>query len=49
VIVDIQTRELDPALSQGDYENDPLFRSRSRTGSTSSGSRRTGASTMRRG
>jgi hypothetical protein len=26
VIVDIQTRELDPALSQGDYENDPLFR-----------------------
>jgi 1-acyl-sn-glycerol-3-phosphate acyltransferase len=26
VIIDIQTRELDPALSQGDYENDPLFR-----------------------
>jgi len=26
VIVDIQTRELDPALWQGDYENDPLFR-----------------------
>ena len=26
VIVDIQTRELDPALSQGDYENDPQFR-----------------------
>ncbi|WP_278938543.1 acyltransferase [Pseudomonas helleri] len=26
VIVDIQTRELDPALCQGDYENDPVFR-----------------------
>jgi 1-acyl-sn-glycerol-3-phosphate acyltransferase len=26
VIVDIRTRELDPALCQGDYENDPLFR-----------------------
>jgi 1-acyl-sn-glycerol-3-phosphate acyltransferase len=26
VIVDIQTRELDPALYQGDYENDPQFR-----------------------
>ncbi len=26
VIVDIKTRELDPALWQGDYENDPLFR-----------------------
>jgi 1-acyl-sn-glycerol-3-phosphate acyltransferase len=26
VIVDIQTHELDPALWQGDYENDPLFR-----------------------
>ena len=26
VIVDIQTRELDPALCQGDYENDPQFR-----------------------
>ena len=26
VIVDIQTRELDPALWQGDYENDPTFR-----------------------
>ena len=26
VIVDIQTRELDPALWQGDYENDPVFR-----------------------
>ncbi|PJE44885.1 MAG: acyltransferase [Pseudomonas sp.] len=26
VIVDIQTRELDPALWQGDYENDPNFR-----------------------
>jgi 1-acyl-sn-glycerol-3-phosphate acyltransferase len=26
VIVDIRTRELDPALWQGDYENDPLFR-----------------------
>ena len=26
VIVDIQTRELDPALWQGDYENDPQFR-----------------------
>ncbi len=26
VIVDIQTRELDPALWQGDYENDSLFR-----------------------
>jgi len=26
VIVDIQTRELDPALWQGDYENDPEFR-----------------------
>ncbi|MBX8560722.1 acyltransferase [Pseudomonas cichorii] len=28
VIVDIKTRELDPALWQGDYENDPLFRER---------------------
>lgn len=27
VIVDIQTRPLDPALWQGDYQNDPLFRS----------------------
>jgi hypothetical protein len=26
VIVDINTRELDPALWQGDYENDPVFR-----------------------
>lgn len=26
VIVDIRTRELDPALWQGDYENDPAFR-----------------------
>ncbi|MFJ2444897.1 acyltransferase [Pseudomonas sp. NPDC087626] len=26
VIIDIQTRELDPALWQGDYENDLLFR-----------------------
>jgi len=26
VIVDIQTRDLDPALWQGDYENDPEFR-----------------------
>lgn len=26
VIIDIQTRELDPALWQGDYENDPVFR-----------------------
>lgn len=26
VIVDITTRELDPALWQGDYENDPAFR-----------------------
>ena len=26
VIIDIQTRELNPALWQGDYENDPLFR-----------------------
>ncbi|TDV59523.1 acyltransferase [Pseudomonas sp. LP_7_YM] len=26
VIVDIQTHELDPALWQGDYENDPAFR-----------------------
>ncbi|RMN27170.1 putative acyltransferase [Pseudomonas coronafaciens pv. zizaniae] len=26
MIVDIKTRELDPALWQGDYENDPLFR-----------------------
>ncbi|VVP53787.1 putative acyltransferase YihG [Pseudomonas fluorescens] len=26
IIIDIQTRELDPALWQGDYENDPLFR-----------------------
>jgi len=26
VIVDIQTRELDPALWQGDYQNDPQFR-----------------------
>jgi 1-acyl-sn-glycerol-3-phosphate acyltransferase len=25
VIIDIQTRELDPALWQGDYENDPRF------------------------
>ncbi|WXL26325.1 acyltransferase [Ectopseudomonas mendocina] len=27
VIVDIQTRELNPQLYQGDYENDPSFRS----------------------
>jgi hypothetical protein len=26
VIIDIQTRELDPALWQGDYENDTVFR-----------------------
>jgi hypothetical protein len=26
IIIDIQTRELDPALWQGDYENDPAFR-----------------------
>ncbi|MDI6526990.1 acyltransferase [Pseudomonas otitidis] len=26
VIVDIQTRDLDPSLWQGDYENDPAFR-----------------------
>ncbi len=26
VIIDIQTRDLDPALWQGDYENDPQFR-----------------------
>ncbi|RON07515.1 acyltransferase [Pseudomonas brassicacearum] len=26
VIIDIKTRELDPALWQGDYENDPAFR-----------------------
>ena len=26
VIIDIKTRELEPALWQGDYENDPLFR-----------------------
>ena len=26
VIIDIQVRELDPALWQGDYENDPAFR-----------------------
>ena len=26
VIVDIQIHQLDPALCQGDYENDPLFR-----------------------
>ncbi|WP_165665428.1 acyltransferase [Metapseudomonas otitidis] len=26
VIVDIQTRDLDPSLWQGDYENDPVFR-----------------------
>jgi hypothetical protein len=26
VIMDIQTLELDPALYQGDYENDPAFR-----------------------
>lgn len=26
VIINIQTRELDPALWQGDYENDPVFR-----------------------
>ena len=26
VIVDIRTHELDPALWQGDYENDPAFR-----------------------
>ena len=24
--IDIRTRELDPALWQGDYENDPAFR-----------------------
>ena len=26
VLIDIRTRELDPALWQGDYENDPAFR-----------------------
>ncbi|MNF02946.1 hypothetical protein D3C80_2021760 [compost metagenome] len=26
VIIDIKTRELDPALWQGDYENDSVFR-----------------------
>jgi hypothetical protein len=26
IIIDIRTRELDPALWQGDYENDPAFR-----------------------
>ncbi|KAF0867261.1 acyltransferase [Pseudomonas sp. LD120] len=26
VIIDIRTRELDPALSRGNYENDPAFR-----------------------
>jgi 1-acyl-sn-glycerol-3-phosphate acyltransferase len=26
VIIDIKTRELDPALWQGDYESDPVFR-----------------------
>jgi 1-acyl-sn-glycerol-3-phosphate acyltransferase len=26
VIVDIRTRELEPSLWQGDYENDPVFR-----------------------
>jgi hypothetical protein len=26
IIIDIKTRELDPALWQGDYENDPVFR-----------------------
>lgn len=26
VIIDIRTRELDPTLCQGDYENDPVFR-----------------------
>lgn len=26
VIIDIRTRELDPALWHGDYENDPVFR-----------------------
>jgi hypothetical protein len=26
VIIDIQVRELDPALWAGDYENDPVFR-----------------------
>ncbi|PPA04280.1 acyltransferase, partial [Pseudomonas sp. MWU12-2312b] len=26
VIIDIKTRELDSALWQGDYENDPRFR-----------------------
>ena len=26
VIIDIQVRELDPALWDGDYENDPAFR-----------------------
>ncbi|NBF05355.1 acyltransferase [Pseudomonas sp. Fl5BN2] len=26
VIIDIRTRELDPTLWQGDYENDPVFR-----------------------
>ncbi len=26
VIIDIRVRELDPALSEGDYENDPAFR-----------------------
>ncbi|MGE8413038.1 MAG: acyltransferase [Pseudomonas sp.] len=28
VIIDIRTRELDPALWHGDYENDPAFRQR---------------------
>jgi hypothetical protein len=26
IIIDIKTRELDPALWQGDYENDSVFR-----------------------
>lgn len=31
VIVDIRTRELDPSLWQGDYENDPVFREKIQT------------------
>lgn len=45
IIIDIKTRELDPALWQGDYENDPAFRETIQNWSTSSGSRRTSAST----
>lgn len=26
MIIDIRVRELDPALCEGDYENDPAFR-----------------------